>query len=410
MKTVIVSKKNRAAALTAMALVLSLALSACSSSDEATTLTMTVTAKPFHYSVPAKGELISAEEETINAPSGNRGRLTLAWMKEENSQVSAGEVVARFDGTEHELEKQRAELELSKNTLSQDVTSRGLVQGQFSIVRQAGEVAQEKAMVERFSVDDLTVYSKNEIIDQLLSKDYLAAQQIYLDWRQDSQKTQGEAQLQLLGLEGKNYQDQITLRQGALQHLEVLAPVDGILIHAKNWRGEKVRAGQTLWPGSKLGSIPSLKKLQARLYVLETEAAGVAIGQQADILLDAYADRPLSGKVVALGNIAAPRDTRSPTKYFEVTVALDESDPSFMRPGQKLEGKVNVAHKDNTLSIPNQAVFKDKLGTWVYVKARGGFKRHSIKTGLRSLTQTEVTEGIAPGDQVALLKPAGKIL
>ncbi|BFM19205.1 efflux RND transporter periplasmic adaptor subunit [Gilvimarinus japonicus] len=385
-------------------------LMACSSEQESTTLTMVVAPKPFEFSVPAKGELISAEEVTINAPSGNRGRLTLAWMKEENSRVSAGDVVARFDGTEHELEKQRAELELAKNSLSRDVTSRGLGQNQFAIVQQAGEVAQEKAMVERFSVDDLTVYSKNEIIDQLLSKDYLAAQQDYLDWRQSSQKTQGEAQLQLLSLEGKNYQDKIKLRQGALEHLEVLAPVGGILIHAKNWRGEKVRAGQTLWPGSKLSSIPSLEKLQARLYVLETEAAGIEIGQNAEILLDAYADRPLTGKVVALANIAAPRDTRSPTKYFEVTVALDQSDPSFMRPGQKLEGDVRVAHKDNALSIPNQAVFKDEHESWVYVKRGGGFVRQVIKTGLRSLTQTEVVAGITAGDEVALLKPAGETL
>ncbi|WP_157484916.1 efflux RND transporter periplasmic adaptor subunit [Gilvimarinus polysaccharolyticus] len=387
-----------------------IALAACTSKEVSTTLTMTVAAKPFDFSVPAKGELVSAEEVTINAPSGNRGRLTLAWMKEENSRVTAGDVVARFDGTEHELEKQRAELELEKNSLSRNITARGLDQGQFAIVQQAGEVAQEKAMVERFSVDDLTVYSKNEIIDQLLSKDYLAAQQLYLDWRQGSQKNQGEAQLQLLSLEGKNYQDKIKLRQSALEHLEVLAPADGILIHAKNWRGEKVRAGQTLWPGSKLSSIPSLEKLQARLYVLETEAAGIEIGQQADVVLDAYTDRPLSGKVVALANIAAPQDTRSPTKYFEVTVALDQSDSSFMRPGQKLQGTVKVAYKESALSIPNQAVFKNEQESWVYLKNRSGFSRKIIQTGLRSLTQTEVVVGLEPGDQVALLKPAGEIL
>jgi biotin carboxyl carrier protein len=389
---------------------LCLALGACSADDSSTTITMTVSAQPFEFVVPAKGELISAEEVNINAPSGNRGKLTLAWLKEENSQVAAGDVVARFDGAEHKLEKQRAELELSKTLLSREVTSRGLRQGQFAIGQQATEVAQEKAMVERFSVDDLTVYSKNEIIDQLLSKDYLTAQQAYLDWRKGSQKRQGEAQLQLLRLESKNYQDDIELRQTALEHLEVLAPTEGIFIHAKNWRGEKVRAGQTLWAGSKLGFIPSLKKLQARLYVLETEAAGIEIGQSATVVLDAYTDKPLTGQVVALTNIAAPRDTRSPTKYFEVIVQLDQSDPSFMRPGQKLEGEIQVAYKASTLSIPNQAVFKDEHESWVYLARGSGFTRQTITTGWRSLTQTEVTQGIAAGDQVALLKPVGEAL
>ena len=387
-----------------------LGLTGCGDAPANKTLTMVVEEQAFEFSVPAKGELISAEELPVNAPSGNRGQLTLAWMAEENRRVRAGDIVARFDGTDHELGKQRAELELEKNQLTRTITTRELQQSQFAINQQANEVGQEKAMVERFSVDDLTVYSKNEIIDQLLSKEYLTAQQLYLAWRQVSQQTQGEAQLELLSLEGKNHRDAIALNSAALENLEVAAPADGIFIHAKNWRGEKVREGQSLWPGSKLGYIPSLEKLQAKLYVLETEAAGIEIGQRAQIRLDAYADRPIGGQVTALANIAAPRDTRSPTKYFEVTVTLDQSDPSFMRPGQKLEGRVLVAEKAAALAIPNQAVFKDKQQSWVYVAAGGGFKKRSIRTGLRSLTKTEVIEGLAPGDRVALLEPTGESL
>ncbi|WP_020210755.1 efflux RND transporter periplasmic adaptor subunit [Gilvimarinus chinensis] len=384
-------------------------IAGCEKASQSTTLTMTVKEAPFEFSVPAKGELISAAESPVNAPSGNRGRLTLAWMAEENSAVKKGEVIARFDGTEHELEKQRAELELTQNELSQTITSRELTQNQFSIHQQAGEVKQEKEMVEKFSVDDLTVYSKNEIIDQLLSKDYLAAQQMYLAWREISQQTQGEAQLQLLTLEGKTYRDAISLNAEALNNLEVVAPADGIFVHAKNWRGEKVREGQTLWPGSKLGYIPSLTQLQAKLYVLETEAAGIEMGQRASIRLDAYVDRKLGGEIVALANIAAPRDTRSPTKYFEVTVQLDNSDPSYMRPGQKLEGKILVANKGAALAVPNQAVFKDNNTSWVYVATGDGFRKRDVQTGLRSLTQTEIVSGLSAGEKVALLEPTGEI-
>src|SRR5690606_1700690 len=114
-----------------------------------------------------------------------------------------------------------------------------------------------------------------------------------------------------------------------LENLEVLAPVEGIFIHEKNWRGEKVRVGQSMWPGSKLASIPSLKELQAKLYVLETEAAGVEVGLPAQIVLDAYVDRKISGKVVSVANIATQRNNRNPTKYFEIIVELDKSDPAF---------------------------------------------------------------------------------
>ncbi len=386
-----------------------LTLCACSPGEPPEgVLTTPVERSAFVFSVPAKGELISAEAISINAPSGNRGQLTLAWMAEENSRVQAGDVVARFDGTEHELEKQRAQLNLQKTELSKSITSRDLSLNQFSISQQTESVTQEREMVERFSVDDLTVYSKNEIIDQLLSKEYLAAQSMYLAWREASQKEQGNAQLELLSLEGRNYQQAINLSQGALNNLEVTAPVDGIFIHEKNWRGEKVRVGQTLWPGSKLASIPSLNNLQAKLYVLETEAAGVEVGLRAEIVLDAYIDKVISGKVVRVANIATQRNNRSPTKYFEVIVDLDETNPDFMRPGQKLEGVIYVARKDNVISIPAQALFRDDADYWVYVRRGSEFVRQAVSVGMRSLTRAEITQGLEVGDQVALTQPQGE--
>ncbi len=377
----------------------------CSSDPESTTLAMEVERGEFVFDVPAKGELISAKEISINAPSGNRGRLTLAWLKEENSRVQKGEVVARFDTAEHLLNQQKAELELEKNQLTAGITDRDLQQSQFSINQQAGVVSDEKAMAERFTIEDLAIYSKNEIIDQMLSTEYLTAQEAYLAWLQISQTSQGQAQLELLNLEGKSHRDTIRLTKEAIDEAEVLAPADGILIHAKNWRGEKVREGSEMWAGSKLGSIPSLTELQAKLYVLENEAAGLGMEQSVELTLDAYPDRQLRGTVVGLANIAAPRDRNSPTKYFEVTVALADIDPSFMRPGQKLTGRILVAEKPEVISVPNQAVFKDDGESWVYIKKRGKFTRQPVATGLRSLTQTEITEGLSPGDQVALLRP-----
>ncbi len=64
-----------------------------------------------------------------------------------------------------------------------------------------------------------------------------------------------------------------------------------------------------------------------------------------------------------------------------------------------------MANKDSVISVPNQAVFKDDGESWVYIKQRGKFVRQPVTTGLRSLTQTEITEGLEAGDQVALLRP-----
>lgn len=380
-------------------------LAACGGESDDKALVFEVSESDFVFSIAAKGELNSADEIPISAPMGNRGTLTLAWMEEENKKVKKGDVVARFDGTDHELKKERSELNLKKNELSKNMTIRDLDQKQFVVGQQVREVSQELAMVEKFSVEDLAVYSRLEIIDQLLVKDYLGAHQYFLGWREESQQHHGEAQVELLNLEGKTHRDAIELSRDALGNLEVLAPADGVLIHAKNWRGQKIREGQSLWPGSKLASIPSLDNLLAKLYVFEIEAAGIASGQRVELRLDAYPDRPIRGNVIAIANIAAPRSKSNPSKYFEVTAAIEGSDPGFMRPGQKLEGKIYVAEKSSSLNIPNQSVFKGEDGTWVYREHAGRFEKIKVKTGLRSLTKTEILEGLRVGDRIALLEP-----
>lgn len=380
----------------------------CSAPPEDTVLSVKVERGVFNFAIPAKGELVSAREVPITSPAGNIGTLTLAWLAEENSLVKKGEVVARFDGSEHELQRERALLELRKNQLSKGVTERSLNQSQFSIEQQSRVVNEEMAIAEQFTVDDLMVYSKNEIIDQMLNKEYLESKQGYLRWRKEFQVEQSTAELELLSLRGRAHSEAIALHDGALASLEVVAPRDGILLYDKNWRGEKVRVGQALWPGSKIASIPSLDEMQANIYVLESEAAGLEKGQGVELVLDAFPDIRFTGAVENVANIAAPRAANSPVKYFEVGVRLERSDPEFMKPGQKLSAKVMVATASNAITVPNQAVFKLGKERWVYLKKAGEYVRQPIEIGLRSLTLTQVVNGLKEGDEVALMEPLGK--
>ena len=63
-------------------------------------------------------------------------------------------VVARFDGSEHELQRERALLELQKNQLSKGVTERSLNQSQFSIEQQSRVVNEEMAIAEQFMAEN----------------------------------------------------------------------------------------------------------------------------------------------------------------------------------------------------------------------------------------------------------------
>ena len=391
--------KQFAILFTAMALV------ACGEQSETSVLTMEAKSGEFQILVPAKGELKSASEVNINAPNSVRGSLTLSWLKEENSLVTKGEVVARFDGEQHILQRDQADLELQKIQLNKQKTENSLSLDQFSIEQQSQLIDDEIAITDRFASEDLSIYSKNEVIEQLLNKDYLTAKDGYLNWSKDSKIEQGTAQINLLSLQGKGHSDKISLHDNALKQLEVRAPQDGILIHSKNWRGEKVREGSAMWPGSKLASIPSLTEMQAKLYVLETEAAGLKVGQKVELTLDAFPDKGISGSVATIASIATPKQNGNPVKYFEVLVDLEESDPSFMKPGQKLAANIIVAKEQDVISVPNQVIYQNEGQSWVYVQNGDGFEKRAITVGMRSLTKSQLTSGVESGEKIALVEP-----
>jgi len=383
----------------------SLALLGCGDEPPVTTLTFEAAQAPFVVSIPAKGELKATNETILNAPRSNRGSLTLAWLVEENTLVKKGQIVAKFDGEQHIIKRDKAQLSFDKNQLTRVDTNRTLTVSESSIESQAVVVAEEMAMSDRFSTDDLAVYSKNEIIEQLLNKEYLTAKEHFLDWSKLSQSEQGNAKLDLLTLKGKAFSDDVSMHQKALSNLDIVAPNDGIFVYEKNWRGEKVRAGQALWSGSKIGSIPDLSQMEATVYVLETQVSGLKEGLVVKLKLDAYPLRKISGKVKKIASIATPREQDNPVKYFEIVVSIDKTLLGIMQPGQKLEAIIEVANIDAALSVPNQVLYQKEGQFWLFVQQGQQFAKRMVTIGQRSLTKSQILSGVELGEKIALTKP-----
>jgi len=386
-------------------LVLWLDVVGCSDNSAVSTLTFEAKEAPFLVTIAAKGELKSTNEVVLNAPRSNSGALSLSWLAPENSVVKKGQVIAKFDGEQYLIKRDKAQLSFDKSSLTKTDTNRTLAVNESSILTQSQLLVEEIDMSERFSTEDLAVYSKNEVIEQLLNKDYLQAKNMFLQWSMNAQSAQGNAQLELLSLKGKAFSDQVAMFQEALQNLEVVASTDGLFIYAKNWRGEKVRAGQSLWSGSKIGSIPDLSDMKALVYVLETQASGVKVGQVVTLTLDAYPKQPVLGKVLKVASISASREKNNPVKYVEVEMSINKTQASIMRPGQKLEATIEVANIDSAISVPNQVLYQKEGEFWIYVQSGGDFIKRFVTIGQRSQTKSQVLTGLNVGEQIALVKP-----
>ncbi len=392
--------------LIAAALPLTVLLAACSSEPDVPLLRVTVQAAPFVISIPAEGELESVTATPITAPNDVFEPQILAWIAEENTLVKAGDVVARFDDV-------RYRREVDTETLRQQQVIAALDSKQFALGNERRDIFAERQLVTReldfasmFAVDDLRVYSRNEIIDKMANVDYLNAKNSYQGWRTQRQEIKAQTETGLLLSQKQQHDTKLGNFQHALSRMEVRAPHDGVFVLDSNWSGKKTRVGETLWPGRKFATIPDLSKMQARIFVLESEAAGLAAGLKVRLRLDAWPQRSFDGEISQVDALASPRKENNPVKYFAATVTLKDADPSIMRPGARLKADVIVAEHATALTVPMQAVVRAEGETRLWVLDDDEPVQRTVTLGARSPTRVVVESGLQAGDQVLLQPPA----
>ena len=209
----------------------------------------------------------------------------------------------------------------------------------------------------------------------------------------------------MLNAQRSTQESQYQEHKSLLDQFEVRAPHDGFFVYEKTWWGQQVDVGSTVFPANKIASIPNLGKMEAVLYVLETEAVGLAMGQEVTVNIDAFPGRPLSGKVSAISATAAPIERENPVKYFTVTVGLDQSDPEWITPDAAVTAEIHITRIAETIAVPNQAVFQDEEGDWVLVRDGGKLVRQAVELGVRGANRSQVLNGLQAGDEIALFPP-----
>lgn len=382
-----------------------LMLAACSQQQGDGVLTMEVTRGDFNVEIPATGELEASQSTAVTVPNGLRGPQSLAWIIDNFTPVKSGDVIAKMDPT-----RQRYQLEIEKfdfNRLSLDSDMQQQKDKTISQELQAGTkiTSEEKDLAERFFSEDERVYTKIEIIEQMRNQDYLGAKMDYFDWGLAQHDAQAQAEQQLIKLKQGGYQAKIDRYMNNLNQMEIIAPHDGLFVYQAGWDGAMPVVGDMMWSGFTIGTLPDTSVMQAKLFVLESEAAGLAVGKSATVYLDAYPDMAFSGTVTQVDALAKPKEKDSPVNYFQFTVSLEKTLVDIMQPGRQLTAQVYALSLTDVVTIPNQALFQKEGLYWVYLKTGEGFIKQSVTPGQRSIDSTEIISGLAKGDVIALTTP-----
>ena len=142
--------------------------------------------------------------------------------------------------------------------------------------------------------------------------------------------------------------------------------------------------------------------MQAKGYVLDKQAIGLAPGQPVTISLEAYPNKVFTGTLKEVSGFSRTIARNDPTKYFEVTIDIDDQDSPILSPGRKLNARIEVSKGESKLMVPIQAIYNEQGVNYVFRKDGAGFSRRQIEIGQKNLHFVEVTNGLSEGDSIAL--------
>lgn len=374
-------------------------------SDKDLTPVYVVAPSNFVRRVTAEGNLKAVNATPLTTPPQTDTPLKVAWIADEGSILHKGDLVVRFDATDFTIalatgrdNRGTADNKHQRANVDSSTTKANLQ-------RDARQAEEELAAARRAHVDDSEVFSRYQRIeselDELLAGDKRTHANNVIGVREQL----SQADDALIGIEAKKADLEIANAEKGLRALELRAPHDGILVLQRDWRGDVPRVGSTVWSGSPLGQIPNLEAMNAEVFVLEADAAGLVIGQRAMITLEASPGRRYSGKITQVDKLARPRLRGVPVQYFGVTVTIDKTDPAVMKPGSRVLAELELDSRANAFSIPRQAVFEKQGKKIVYVRHGDRFVPSAVTIGTSSPGRIVITAGVTKGDALALTDP-----
>jgi HlyD family secretion protein len=346
-------------------------------------------------------EVQAAEIQTISSRVKATGEIT----PEKRVDISAkvvGEIISLpvVEGQEVRSGQLLLEIERDLYEAARNQAQAAVRQAEVTVRRQEVQLADARRNLRR----------ANELIaDGLVSQEVLDAAQLALD----TAAVELEAQKQAV----EQYRSALQRTEDDLARTTIRSPMDGTVIQLDAEQGETVVPGSTNLPGSVIMTIADMSVLLAEVEVSEVDVVDVELGQEAEITVDALGEKTQKGHVVEIAT-SGRKDPALGTIDFAVKVEIDEPDSS-LRPAMTAKVDILTSTRENTLTVPIQAVVKRTLdddgeeikGTAakrveesdvVYVIVEGEAAVRAVETGISDELYVEIISGLTDGEEVII--------
>ena len=399
-------KKKIVLVISAFIVILVLIISLTIRSSKSAVASTAVNYGEFVIKVIEAGEITSIKSATVSGPPV-RGRLQITKLIKDGSKVKKGDVLVEFDKGElqQEMLKSLSDLKIAQNEINKKLAD---IESQTTTSRielDNIKLQHDEALLETKKADMIAKIDaeKNRLRYEQADRKYNETLK-----KMEFQSQSNEADLNVLHERKAKAEADYQIAMKSLDEMTRLAPKDGLVVLKEIWKGPggmgKVQEGDIVWPGVQILEIPDLSAMEVKVYLNEVDVGKVKSEQEAIIRIDSFPDKIFKGKVERVSSIGTKKDWDAKIKTFEAVISLDEIDPR-MRPGMTSMVDIITEKISDVLSIPIESVFEKEGKTIAYVIRSRTSKRREVVLGKRNNTHIVVTQGLSPGDRIALRDP-----
>ncbi len=337
-------------------------------------------------------------KETVKVTAKIMGQVKEVLVTE-GHKVKAGDILIRLDAEPIQLQVAQAQAAYEAALASLEKVKAG---------PRPEQIKQAEAVMQQAKINRDNAEQNYQRMEKLFSEGAISAQQHdQAKWQYETAEAQyqsAKASYELVK-KGASPEDikvveaQVRQAQAALKIAEtqldntiIRAPISGKVTSISVSPGEMVSAAIPLLV------ILDTSELYVRAGIAESDIASVQIGQQAEILIDAFPQKKFKGEIVTKGAAIDPT-----TKSVEIKIKIIEPEVE-VPPG--VFARVNILVKNNpeALIIPVTALTRkgDQLYVFVFNQGKGVVEKRAVVTGVTEGDRAEILEGVQEGEEIVV--------
>ncbi len=335
-------------------------------------------AKPVDVAVAA------VEKGTVEKTVANTRAGTVKACRRAKLSPSAGGQIARLPVREGEAVK-RGQLLLE--LWNRDLTA------QLALTRQ--EAASASATARARCIEAEQARREAVRLQKLLARELISEELVD---RAVSSADAGDAACEAARASAAVSEARVGVTEATLEKTRLVAPFDGVVAEINGELNEYVTPSPI-----GIATPPAVDLIANRCFYLtapidEVDVAGISVGQDARVTLDAFGERRFRGTVRRIADYVLDIEKQARTVDVEVEF-VDPGDVDQLLAGYSADVEIILDVRKNTLRIPTEALM-DGDSVYVFDRGAGLIERREVKTGTANWDHTEIATGLAEGELV----------